>query len=346
MKKIITLSLIFICFNAISQPVITSSYNPVYNDRYVYKIVDDTATAQPGQAGAGVIWNLTTMHGLLSTREYDWKPTSSTNDVGIFGANSNIACEIVQTGTGTSYEFYNVGANFTGDMKKVGSHVGIVYTNFGAGYLQYDYPLSYLQSCTDSMNGSTGVAYVNGRSTTTYDGYGTLQLEAQSGGNFPNVGRVKIVEDYFVNYGPIETHHTETYIWFDNTTANLKKQPIAIIYTHEYTDLNGTFIREKFALMRQILFQNVVPSSILTATNVSVSPNPFENKITFSLPGINSAIDISVCDITGRAVKNVHLEKSVAGRNEELDLSSLHNGVYLAKISSDKGTVVKRIVKD
>jgi|GEM_PF-5667181 len=346
MKKIFTLSLVLFGFNLMAQPVITSDYNPIFGDTYVYKIVDDTSTAQPGQAGSGVTWNLASMHGQLTTRQYNWKQTALTNDAGIFGVNSNLAAEIIQNGFSPRYEYYQVGSGFTGDMQKVGTHIDFAVTNFSTGYMQFDYPLSYGQSCTDSMIGSTGVAFVNGRSTTSYDGYGTLQLEAQSGGNFSNVARLVVDENYIVNYGPIETHHATTYYWLDHTTANLTKQPIAIIMIHEWIDLNGTPQREKVAFMRQILFINGVTQSTLDASNVSVFPNPFENKITFSLPGINSEIRITICDVTGRILSEMAYEKNAASRDESVLLNDLPDGVYFAKISSDKGTVVKRIVRE
>ncbi len=346
MKKIIVLQLLLISLSAFSQPVITSLYNPIYGDIYVYKIVDDTSTAQQGQAGAGVIWNLASMHGQLTTRQYNWKQTALTNDAGIFGANSNLAAEIIQNGFSPRFEYFNVGPGFTDDMKKVGVHIDFAVTNFFGGYMLFDYPLSYGQSCTDSMIGSTGVAYVNGRSTATYDGHGTLQLEAQSGGNFSNVARIKVVEDYIVNYGPVETHHVETYYWMDNQTALLRKQPIVIMMTHEWIDLNGTSQREKLALMRQILFQNEVPQLALNASNVSVFPNPFENKISIALPGINTEINIELSDLTGRVVMNIQLLKSASNRVEEISLNDLTDGVYLAKISSEEGSVVKKIVKN
>ena len=346
MKKIFTLGLVLIGFDIVAQPVITADYNPIFGDTYVYKIVDDTTTAVPGQAGAGVVWNLAAMHGQLQTKQYNWKQTALTNDAITFSANSNLAAEIIQNGFSPRFEYYQAGPDFLGDLKKVGTHVDFAVTNYGSGYMLFDYPLSYNQSCTDSMLGSTGVAYVNGRVTTTYDGYGTLQLEAQSGGNFSNVARIKIEENYIVNYGPIETHHAVTYYWMDHSTANLTKQPIAIIFDHDWIDLNGIPKHEKFALMRQILFQNGVPQLILNSANVSVTPNPFQNKIIFTLPGINSEIGIQICDMTGRIVKEFHLEKSATAREESIALNDLRDGVYLAKIYSDNGTVVKRIVKN
>src|SRR5689334_7944756 len=99
MRKIFTTSLMVLCTELIlAQPVITSDYNPIFGDTYVYKIVDDTSTAQPGQAGAGVVWNLASMHGQLTTRQYNWKQTALTNDAATFSGNSNLAAEIIQNG--------------------------------------------------------------------------------------------------------------------------------------------------------------------------------------------------------------------------------------------------------
>jgi hypothetical protein len=347
MKQIFTLILMgFFTEILIAQPVITSDYNPIFGDTYIYKIVDDTSTAQPGQAGAGVVWNLASMHGLLTTRQYNWIQTALTSDAVTFGANSNIAAEVVQTNLTTRYEYYDVGANFTGDMKRVGGHIDLAVTNFYGGYLQFDYPLSFNQSCSDTIVGSNVVANIYGNVNTTYDGYGTLQLEAQSGGNFSNVGRIKVEENYVMDFGVIETHHVETYYWMDNTTVNMTKQPIAIISIHEWYDTFGDFKREKFALMRQVIFINGMPVLSSNVSDVTVSPNPFSNKIVFSIPAFDSDIDIMISDITGQSVKEIHLPKSVVNREESVAMDELRSGVYIAKISSENSTVVKKIIKD
>jgi len=347
MRIIFTLGFILFCSGLlIAQPVITSDYNPINGDIYVYKIVDDTSTAQPGQAGAGVIWNLASMHGDLTTRQYNWMFTSLTNYAVIFGTYSNLAAEIIQNNFSPRYEFYQVGPTFSADMRKVGTRIDAATTNFNAGYMFFDYPLSFNQSCTDTMIGVNGVADVNGRCTASYDGHGTLQLEALSGGNFTNVARLKVVEDYILNYGPIETHHVETYYWMDHATDSMRKQPIAVIIIHEWTDTFGVLFREKFAFMRQILFLNEVPKRRLSDINVSVSPNPFNDIVTFSIPATNSEIDIQVSDITGRVIQNNHLQKSSTRQEESISLKDLRSGIYFAKVTSEEGSVVKKIIKN
>jgi len=335
------------CGILLSQPVITSAYNPINGDTYIYKIVDDTSTAQPGQAGAGVIWNLASMHGLLTTRQYNWMYTGHTNDSATFIAHSNIAAEVIQNGQSPRYEFYQVGPTFTADMRKVGSHIDNAVDTFaGGGYMMFDYPLSFNQSCTDTMLGKNSVSDIYGRCTTTYDGYGTLQLEALSGGNFQNVARLKVVEDYIVSYGPVETHHVETYYWMDHATDSLRKQPIAIIKIHDWTDTFGFPFTEKFAYMRQIIFLNGVGGLTLSDVNVTVSPNPFTDIVTFSIPATNSEIDIQLSDITGRVIQKNHLQKTSAPQTESISLKDLRNGIYFAKVSSEEGSVVKKIIKN
>jgi hypothetical protein len=346
MKKIFTIGLIILSANSMAQPVITDDYNPIFGDTYVYKIVDDTATAQPGQAGAGVIWNLTAMHGNLSTWQYNWKQTALTNGAALFGSHSNIAAEIIIPSQAPRYEYYDVGAYFDGDMKKVGTETGLAIKNFQNGYMYLNYPMSYGQNCTDTMVTDTTLSFTQGRITTTYDGYGTLQLEPQSGGNFQNVARIKVEENYEVNFGPVETHHMTTYYWFDHSTVNLTKQPIAIICIHEWIDLNGDFKRDKYGLMRQILFLNGVASLTLTSSNVNVSPNPFTGKLILSLPPVDGDVQMQICDIQGRSVKNILLEKSAASRENEIGLEELQPGIYLAKISSAQSTVIKKIIKE
>ena len=59
-----------------------------------------------------------------------------------------------------------------------------------------------------------------------------------------------------------------------------------------------------------------------------------------------SDIDGNLYDATGKQLKNVHLPKSPIAREEAIELNDLRKGVYFAKISSENGSVVKKVIKD
>src|SRR6185503_19684913 len=123
MKIITRLALFFVfCLtfssSALGQITISSAYNPSIGDIYVYKIAD--TSANPGQSGSGVIWNLGTLPSSLNTQQYNWKDPANIN----FGTNfpsANIGAEVVNVSTGTNYEFYDVSGTH---MKVVGRATG------------------------------------------------------------------------------------------------------------------------------------------------------------------------------------------------------------------------------
>ncbi len=343
MKKTSLLSLLIsiFAFNLFAQPTITSSYNPIYADTFAYKIVVDTAAMQPGSAGAGVVWNLSSLPSTLNTREFNFMQPQFTNYATVFPT-ANMAAEIVDvTQGGTTYEFYNTS---TTSYKEVGTVVFSAQDNFTNGFRIFAYPFTFGQSYSDSVTGSNGVANITGVVTTTYDAYGTLNLPAQSGGVFNNVGRIKIDEVLVYNYGAglDIVSHIVTYLWMDNTPNNMKKQPILYMSTKDLSGLQTD--HKKSAGIRQILFTNSVPQLNFNSANVSVYPNPFHDKIALSLTKLNTKVTVQISDMTGKIVKEICLEKSVA--EETLYLNDLREGVYFAKISSEKGSVIKRIVKE
>lgn len=73
----------------------------------------------------------------------------------------------------------------------------------------------------------------------------------------------------------------------------------------------------------------------------SVYPNPASDVIIVS--GTNAAINaVTVTDLNGRTVLN----SQFAGQNSaHVNLAGMSSGVYLMTVSSDKGTVTKKIVK-
>ncbi|MGV3698115.1 T9SS type A sorting domain-containing protein [Flavobacterium sp.] len=75
----------------------------------------------------------------------------------------------------------------------------------------------------------------------------------------------------------------------------------------------------------------------------SVFPNPAQNTVTIS-NSIDAAIgQIDLSDLNGRIIKTI----KIANLTEtQLNLSDISQGIYMLKIVSDKGTLIKKIVKE
>ncbi|MES2487172.1 MAG: T9SS type A sorting domain-containing protein [Bacteroidota bacterium] len=92
-----------------------------------------------------------------------------------------------------------------------------------------------------------------------------------------------------------------------------------------------------------LVYNSELSVKSVTASQFSVSPNPANNLVTIA-NGDNILVNkVSVTDINGRVVKTVAFD-GVA--QAQVNVADLANGVYMMTISSDKGAVTKKIVKN
>ena len=81
----------------------------------------------------------------------------------------------------------------------------------------------------------------------------------------------------------------------------------------------------------------------VAATNFSVFPNPANDFVTISNSENISVNSISITDLNGRVVKQNTYSN---GTNVQVNISDLSSGVYMMNITSDKGSVTKKIIKN
>ncbi len=82
-------------------------------------------------------------------------------------------------------------------------------------------------------------------------------------------------------------------------------------------------------------FVNIENSQVL---NVSIYPNPTDGNI--YIQGISNGT-IEIFDITGTLTYTT----LITGEGIEIDLSSLHNGLYFIKITTESNTITKKVIK-
>ena len=81
-----------------------------------------------------------------------------------------------------------------------------------------------------------------------------------------------------------------------------------------------------------------------SAFNITVSPNPFNSIVQFSLPALfYSSINIQIFNTLGAVVKTI--DPSFNTVNFEYDLSDLTNGIYFVKATTSQGTQIKKVIK-
>lgn len=112
------------------------------------------------------------------------------------------------------------------------------------------------------------------------------------------------------------------------------------------TPTNVATIDPEFADVAYII--NVTGSSTASvndflASKLSVFPNPANDMVTIS-NGENILINgVEIVDVNGRTVK---LSKYEGVTEAKINISDLSSGLYLMNVSSDKGSVIKKIVKN
>lgn len=79
-----------------------------------------------------------------------------------------------------------------------------------------------------------------------------------------------------------------------------------------------------------------------SATKLLVYPNPSKDIVNIS-NSLNTVVNtIEIADLNGRIVKS----QNINANNGQVSISDLSSGVYMMKITSDKGTATKKIIKN
>lgn len=95
-------------------------------------------------------------------------------------------------------------------------------------------------------------------------------------------------------------------------------------------------------LMMDISFnESLGTNSNSLETAVKIYPNPAKNQ--FTLKSDVSLEKLTIYDVRGRMVSNLDLLEM--SHEKTVDISSLASGVYMVQITSDKGSTVKKLVK-
>ncbi len=87
--------------------------------------------------------------------------------------------------------------------------------------------------------------------------------------------------------------------------------------------------------------RNLSVTQLVADNTFSVYPNPATNVVNIK-SSVNTSIQtVSITDLNGRTVKT----NTVSGNEAQINISDLASGVYMMNISSDQGSVTKKIVK-
>jgi hypothetical protein len=90
----------------------------------------------------------------------------------------------------------------------------------------------------------------------------------------------------------------------------------------------------------ELIYLPTSQENLFTSDEVKLSPNPVQEFFRIDLPGNTTINSLSVYDNSGRVVKNPVLESGI------YSLSGLVAGMYFVQIETDKGCIVKKVIKE
>ena len=124
-----------------------------------------------------------------------------------------------------------------------------------------------------------------------------------------------------------------------NATAEVKFRNNEM-YTNVHTtaNMNGEIRGQVIRGSECMVTPNTAGIDELETINVSVYPNPTENKLTISIENIDGDVSFIITDLSGKVVNT----GSTKQQETVVDLSSVQNGIYLLKV----GNTTTRIVKN
>ena len=96
--------------------------------------------------------------------------------------------------------------------------------------------------------------------------------------------------------------------------------------------------------MEFLYSDNNLKTNTLENTNpyISLYPNPFNNSLTLKTTLNNHIDSIELYDISGRIVLT---KTEINASSKMLNLEGLTSGSYFVKITTNKGTITKKIIK-
>jgi hypothetical protein len=77
-------------------------------------------------------------------------------------------------------------------------------------------------------------------------------------------------------------------------------------------------------------------------SNFSIYPNPVKSTLNIQNELFNESFNVTISDLNGRTIKNINSSNN----DLTIDMNDIQNGIYLVSVKTEKGSFVKKIVKN
>ena len=356
MKKLFILLTALTGGFANAQPVIQSSNYYPAGTVLQFEIADITGQ-QPGAAGANQTWNFSGLNLTGESYRHRYMNAAATPFSSSFPG-ANIGIEITGNNvTDTMYMYQNKTNNFvTYDGNAVNDSGNLIIFKNTDPQTIFNFPVSYLWSDNDSVNGNMTIAmggvsfqiFRYGSSEVIADGYGTLQLP---GGNYTNCLRLKyrqLLTDSSVISGfplpPTITRDNKTMYTWIQILNGIAVERLTMTYD-TITDDNGTSFETYCQLNRTATTGIFQPAA--EDQRFLLYPNPANETVNLKIQEpTNEEIHVQISDISGKVVFRQTIAMNRQEYSPQLNLENLQPGIYMVTIESRAGRFSQRLIRN
>jgi hypothetical protein len=143
---------------------------------------------------------------------------------------------------------------------------------------------------------------------------------------------------------PVETHEYSVTIkegeTYEDEYFTIENATMADNKTHENTSTTTAHGCQRTVRLHLTVEPGVSVEIVNLNNAIQIFPNPVRNELNISIVDNLTIQSLQIIDLSGKSVQ------MFINSTRQVDVSTLSQGIYFVKIETDKGTVVKRFVKE
>lgn len=336
MKTKLLLFLLFPILSFAQQPI-TSYYS---TNGANYSILNSDTPINQSAAGANVTWSFDQLNSIGSSIDTHLSPT--TDETVSYPGTTSVSKNVSTTGNvnTTSLVYTKNIENVVSVTAAKGDNLELNFNTDNATIGTF--PMNYNYSYSDALAGtyihSTYSGTFTGTVTTSVDAYGTLNLDVDGITVSYPVTRYKSVQNMIINNGVftnVGTFNQTTYAYYSTAVG---ESPVFRTNTYSFI-VPLLSINESSTQMEKFSAPLGVNKNQLASSGIAIYPNPIDNVLNVKNNFSQNMKTISIIDLRGRIMLNAIYD------GNEINVSSLQKGVYIAIITTDKETISQKIIK-
>lgn len=321
---------------AFAQSPINSFYT---EDGASYAILSSTTPLDQSASGTNVVWNFSDLTPIGSSSDDNSAPIP--DEVSQFPNTTNATrnTSIVNLTT-TMSNIYS--KNISNEVSITGIANDQVTLNFAANNAKLGtFPLNYGYSLTDNLAGTynydTYSGNLDGTITTSVDAYGTLTLTVNGIALPPQtVTRLKSVQNISLDYGFIPNVGTIDQTVYSYYVSGSISPVFRTSTTHIVV---GLLSIDQTAEQYERYVGNLGIDENVADAGIAIFPNPVEDVLHIGSTMSQNITGVTISDMSGRVV--LQSKSNI----ETLSIGHLQSGMYLATVSTAKGSFTQKIMK-